>query len=228
MCAHVTREAPLYEQIYTLLKQMIMSNELKPNERIIDTQLAAKFQTSRSPIREALRKLEQDGIIVNNRGIITVYAPSLKDVVELYKVRVGLEYVAAYWATEYMDEDTIIELRESLLKTKIALEKKDYEKVVELNTFFHDTILQASQNERLISMMKDIRTLIVLYRQILFENYSVNYNFLDDHELIIEAIAKGDSNEAANQMVTHINHDMDHFKAIFNKQKTDNSEEEIK
>src|SRR5690625_662987 len=212
----IRREMPLYAQIYIRLKDMILSRQFSPKDRMIDTQLATKFKVSRSPIRETLRKLEHEGLVENNRGVITVYNPSLLDVIELYKVRTGLEYVAAYWATKYIDQDLLSELQHSLLEVESALKKKDYEEVMRLNTFFHDTILSGSKNIRLQVMMEKIRSLIVLYRQILFENFSMDYNFLPDHQAVLNAMIEGDSENAAKHMENHIMNDMEYFKKIFN------------
>lgn len=193
---------------------MILKQELEPKERLVDAQLSKKFDISRSPVREALRKLEHEGLVENNRGVITVYNPTLIDVIELYKVRMGLEYVGAYWAAKYINRETINDLQHTLHNTEIALKKKNYEEVVRLNTLFHDVILNASKNVRLQVMMENIRSLIVLYRQIIFENFSMDYNFLPDHQAILNALSKGNSETAAKYMENHIMNDMKYFKKI--------------
>ncbi|MDN4495583.1 GntR family transcriptional regulator [Ureibacillus aquaedulcis] len=217
MCAQLERVQPLYEQYYALLKNRIMTNEYPPNARLIDTQLAKEFGTSRSPIREALRMLEQEGLLVNNKGILTVYEPTLIDLVELYKVRSGLEYSAVYWATEYQTEEFIVALDDCLEKTKEALNEKDYKTVIQLNTKFHDLILYASKNSRLIEMMEKIRSLILLYRNILFLDFDLDYNFLEDHERVSHFIKTKDSKKSAEVIVDHINNDIAYFKKVFNK-----------
>jgi len=210
----VSREIPLYEQIYLKLKDMILKQELEPKERLVDAHLSKKFDISRSPVREALRKLEHEGLVENNRGVITVYNPTLIDVIELYKVRMGLEYVGAYWAAKYINRETINDLQHTLHNTEIALKKKNYEEVVRLNTLFHDAILNASKNVRLQVMMENIHSLIVLYRQIIFENFSMDYNFLPDHQAILNALSEGNSEVAAKNMENHIMNDMKYFKKI--------------
>lgn len=215
--AELQRVEPLYEQFYRILKERIINNEIHPGERLIDTQLAQEFGTSRSPLREALRKLEQEGLIENNKGILTVFVPSLNDVIELYKVRSGLEYSAVFCATKESNENFIKKLEVCLSKTETALENKNYEEVIQLNTEFHDLIMYASNNKRLISMMAQIRSLILMYRKILFLDYEMDYDFFTDHALVVKYIRESNPYKAAELMVNHINNDIEYFKKVFDK-----------
>lgn len=213
----IRKSPPLYEQFYFFLKDKIMLGEFSPGTRLIDTQLATEFGTSRSPIREALRMLEMDGLIVNNNGILKVYEPSLNDVLDLYKVRAGLEYSATYIVTQKQDIKVINGLEKCISLTNSALIEKNYEEVVKQNTIFHDLIMNGSNNQRLISMMNQIRSLILLYRKILFLKFDEDYDFLTDHSLVLEAIKAGSAEAAGSTMVKHINNDMKYFEKLFMK-----------
>ena len=211
----IKRENPLYEQIYQKLRDSILTGEIQSGERLVDSRIADKLKVSRSPVREAFRKLEQDGLITNREGIIEVYIPSLQDVLELYQVRVGLEAVAVYWATQYMTKEELNDLDQALQKTETAIKEKRVADVVALNTFFHESILSASKNTRLERMMHNIRSLVFLYRNTIFKQYNRGEDFLSEHREILEAMIAREPSVAAKRMELHIYNDMNHFKKYF-------------
>lgn len=220
----IDKSIPLYEQVYFNLKKLILDGELKPKYRLIDTKIAKDLSISRSPVREALRMLEQEKLVTNINGVLTVYNPSLTDVIELYKVRTGLEYVATYWATKYIDNHSLEDLQDSLERVEKFFKAGDYEKVIEMNTYFHDTIVNASKNNYLQTIMKTNRSLILLCRKILFKNIPINLNFIEEHQVILEAMIKRNQLTAAQRIESHIYNDLNHFKSIFYEQEANNFE----
>src|SRR5699024_2911221 len=144
--------------------------------------------------------LEQEKLVTNINGVLTVYNPSLTDVIELYKVRTGLEYVATYWATKYIDNHSLEDLQDSLERVEKFFKAGDYEKVIEMNTYFHDTIVNASKNNYLQTIMKTNRSLILLCRKILFKNIPINLNFIEEHQVILEAMIKRNQLTAAQRI----------------------------
>ncbi len=211
----IKREDPLYEQIYQKLRNVILMGELQPGERLVDSRIAEQLNVSRSPVREAFRKLEQDGLITNRDGIIAVYVPSLQDVIELYQVRVGLEAVSVYWATQYMTNEQLEELHQSIMATEKAIKEKRLAEVVTLNTYFHESIVSHSKNSRLEQMMHNIRSLVFLYRNTIFKQYDRGEGFLSEHREILEAMIAREPSLAAKRMELHIYNDMNHFKEFF-------------
>ncbi|RFU71475.1 GntR family transcriptional regulator [Peribacillus saganii] len=211
----VKREIPLYEQIYIKLRDSILHEEIKPGERLVDSRIAGQLKVSRGPVREAFRKLEQEGLITNSEGIIEVYVPSLQDVLELYQVRVGLEAVSVYWATHYMTKEQLDELYKSLLETEKAVKLKNLPEVIKLNTYFHESIVSYSKNKRLQLLMSNIRSLVFLYRNTIFNQYNRDHYFLSEHRGILDAIKEREPSLAAKRMELHIYNDMNHFKEYF-------------
>ncbi|SHS42548.1 transcriptional regulator [Mycobacteroides abscessus subsp. abscessus] len=214
------RADPLYEQIYRYLEEGILKGQVTIGERLIDTKVAKDFGVSRSPVREAFRRLEKDGLLINNEGIITVFTPSLKDVIELYQVRIGLEASAAYWATKYITKHELVELHQILEQTQLAIEQKNMEDVILLNTRFHDSIVTYSHNSRLKTMMHNIQTLIRLCRNTIIKQYNRSDSFLLEHYEIYNAMKKKDSELATEKMKQHIHRDMKYFEKFYQNEKT--------
>jgi len=207
---------PLYVQIYEKLKEEIVKGEFKPREQIVDSWIAKKLSVSRSPVREAFRKLEQDGLIVNKNGTTSIYEPNLEDVTELFQVRAGLEQEAAYLAAELITNDQLDELSNSLLLVEKAIKEKRVADIIKLNTFFHEFIITISSNKRLIKFMGEVNTLTLLYRNNAFkEDYIIGFDndvFLNEHHEILEALKNHDADRVSKKMRNHILHDLGHLK----------------
>jgi DNA-binding GntR family transcriptional regulator len=209
------RVDPLYEQIFKQLEESILEGKIGPGERLIDTKVAADYGISRSPVREAFRKLERDGLLINKEGNITVFTPSLQDALELYQVRIGLESVAVFWATQHMTRAALDQLNIILRLTKHAVEEKKVETVVSLNTQFHDSIVSNCGNNRLLSMMSNIRSLIRLCRNTIIKQYNRDDSFLSEHYEIFTAMTNKNPELASKRMEQHIYKDMSHFKEFY-------------
>jgi DNA-binding GntR family transcriptional regulator len=217
----VKKSNPLYEQIYENIKQSIVSGELKPGERIVDAWFAEKLKVSRSPVREAFRKLEQDGLIINHEGTTAVYQPNLQDMVELFQVRAGLEGMAVLLATQAMSDEQINDLGETLMVVKEALKDKRVPDIVKMNTHFHESIISYSQNAYLSKVMEKINTKSLLYRKSFFTNFADNDVFLNEHIEIWQAMKERNGVLASDRMRSHILNDLDYLIKELNTQESD-------
>lgn len=200
---------PLYEQIYNNIKEAILNGELEAGTRMVDSWFAEKLGVSRSPVREAFRKLEQDGLLVNQEGTTLVYNPNVNDVIELFEVRAGLEGMAVFLATSVITDEEIEELSYSIKQVKKALMAQEVQKIIQLNTFFHESIVKVSKNKRLLDIMHNISNLTRLYRNNFFKNNYVNDQFLEEHTEILEAIKARNPALASEKMRQHILHDLE-------------------
>ncbi|WP_026691838.1 GntR family transcriptional regulator [Peribacillus kribbensis] len=207
----VKRVDPLYQQIYKRLEAEILEGKIMPGERLIDTKIASDLGVSRSPVREAFRKLERDGLLVNDEGNISVFTPTLQDAKELYQVRIGLEAIAAYWAAKNMKEDELECLSQVLIWTEQAIEQKNTQKIIALNTKFHESIITYSRNNQLKKMMDNIRSLIQICRNTIIKQYNRSDSFLAEHYSIFRALSIHEPELAAKKMEQHIQRDMKHF-----------------
>ncbi|PAL11295.1 hypothetical protein B8W99_17415 [Peribacillus simplex] len=211
----VKRVDPLYEQIYQNLEESILEGKICSGERLIDTKIASKLGVSRSPVREAFRKLEQYGLLINNDGVVTVFTPSLQDAIDLYQVRVGLESVAVYWATQYITPGGLEQLKQYLYKTEQAIKQNNMEDIIELNTQFHESIVAYSANSRLKTIMNNIHSLSRICRDTIIKQYNRSDSFLSEHYEIYRAMNNKDPELAAKRMEQHINNDLNHFKESY-------------
>ncbi|ETI70494.1 GntR family transcriptional regulator [Neobacillus vireti] len=205
----VKKSNPLYEQIYDNIKESIINGEFKSGERIVDGWIAENLGVSRSPVREAFRKLEQDGLIVNQDGTTYVYKPNVDDVIELFEVRAGLEGMAVFLATKSITDQQIDELSQSILLVEKAIKENRMAEVIKLNTFFHEFIVKSSGNKRLLEMMGKINNLILLYRNNFFAKFYGNDVFINDHYEVVEAMKIRNPELASEKMREHILNDLD-------------------
>ena len=156
---------PLRDVVFNTLRQAILRGELKPGERLMEIQLANKLGVSRTPIREAIRKLELEGlvIVIPRRGaeVADITEKSLRDVLE---VRKALEELAVNLACDRMTKMQIRELKEAAKEFEEILKIDDVTKIAEVDVKFHDVIFMATDNERLIQLLNNFREQMYLYR----------------------------------------------------------------
>lgn len=153
---------PLRDQVYQSLKKAIITLELEPGQRVLDKNLAAEFGVSRTPVREALKRLEDEGLVKSLPGSQTCITQiDLKEAKNAFTVVAALHGLAARLAFPFMTDDQLNMLEESNLKLKNALEKKEVLAAVEADDEFHRVILEASDNreielalDRLISKIR--------------------------------------------------------------------------
>jgi DNA-binding GntR family transcriptional regulator len=198
----------LYEQVYLSIKEYIIQGEFQPGEKLKETKLSEMLNASRTPIRDALRKLEQEGLVTcyPSQGA-EVTTLSKETIANLYACRSVLEGLATKMAILNMTADKFNILEESIVLARLYHDKGDPKKVVDKNTLFHDTILQASQNPPLIQMMDNIRTQILRYRTIT-STIGFRPTFLEEHWEIHTAMMNRDEDAAESLMKQHVLYDL--------------------
>jgi DNA-binding GntR family transcriptional regulator len=207
-----------YNQAYNSIKEMIFNGIFKPGDRIYESKLASEFQISRSPVREAIRSLEKDGLLlIDNKSKITVYQPTIKDIEDIYECRQALESMAARITTRRASDDELEKIENILLEAKENIENFDgklKKAIISVNTKFHNSILQFSQNNRLQKQSDDLKLLTNFYRSIdVYEN-SRNMDIFNYHIKIFHFIKQRDEEKAAQTMKDHIANDLNHLKDI--------------
>jgi DNA-binding GntR family transcriptional regulator len=201
----VERVPHLYLRVYETLKDAIVSGEFSPGEPITETKLAKELQVSRTPIRDALRQLSKDGLIVHqDNGTAVVFAPTVSDVAEIYVCRAALEGQAAAIAAQSLPSGMTDELTEVLQQSVRANENGDVESVVNLNTQLHSKIIHASQNRDLIQAVEAMRLRILQSRRISLRNPSHRATSLKKHGQIVEEISKKNTKEVERLMTQHV------------------------
>ena len=202
---NINEYLPLRDVVFYTLRQAILKGELEPGERLMEMQLAEQLGVSRTPIREAIRKLELEGLVlmIPRRGAIVakITEKDLKDVLE---VRASLERLSTKLACERMEEETIEELREAQEAFKAALRGDDITLQAQKDVEFHDVIYKSTNNLRLIQMLNNLREQMYRYRMEYLKDGTSHQKLVEEHEAIIEALSRRDTEETTNIMVGHV------------------------
>ena len=196
---------PLRDVVFNTLRQAILKGELKPGERLMEIALAERLGVSRTPIREAMRKLEQEGLVVMipRRGaqVANITEKDLNDVLE---VRIALENVAIEKACARMTEEEMRRLWLAAKEFEHTIAEGNLVKLAEADVAFHEVIYQASDNKRLIQVLNNMREQIYRYRVEYLKREEAYPQLIAEHAAIIEYISKGEKKAATDVMCKHI------------------------
>lgn len=181
---------PLGEMVYESLREAIINQVLKPGERLMEIDLADEMGVSRTPVREAIRKLELDGyvVMIPRKGAY-VAGLSIKDINEVFEIRGTLEALAAGLAASRASQEEIDEMERSLIEEASSWETSDLIKTIEVDTRFHELIFKASRNNRVMGMIKDLREQVQRFRTTTLAVPGRMKFALDEHRRIVEAIS---------------------------------------
>ena len=205
----IVKSAPYHIQAYELIKGMILSGEIKCGERINEIKLSQEMQISRSPIREAIRILEQDGLIVSTSNSHIVNPLDRNTLQDVYECRIGLESYAARLAVKNFTKEDYDKLVQSVEDCKIADRNDDLIALIDLNTFFHSYIVSLTKNEYIISEMERIRNIVTLSRikEVQDGERDLSYAY-SDHLEIAKKMLEGDEDSVEHFMRKHISNNL--------------------
>jgi len=192
------------ERAYYYLKSLILNGELKPGDRLIERELATKLNISRTPIREALFRLESQGFVktVPRKGVI-VSNISSEEVVEVFNILSSLEVLAAKLAAERMDENTqkILDEKIAELEAFLNSEQKDYEKIhIDMNMVLY----KASKSPKLFEILSGLTDYIQMSANMGYETPGRKEQAMKEHLEIMKALRKRDVEMAALLTKLHI------------------------
>ena len=189
----VGKTRPIGEMAYVSLKGAIVRGDLHPGQRLVESALSAQMGISRIPVREAIKKLEQDGLIEKlEKGGFIVKNPSRKEIEETFGIRACLESYAAALATGHMDAPTIDRLENVLRLYRDALERRDIAKMTQLNNQLDEIIFSTSGSRKLYALIANFRDFIFRYRKVLLTCMEYAAISLSEHEEIVQAMKGGD------------------------------------
>ena len=156
---------PLRDVVFNTLRRAILKGELEPGERLMEIALANKLGVSRTPIREAIRKLELEGLVVmiprKGAEVARITEKDLRDVLE---VRTSLEKLAIELACDRITEDDIHDLKLACKDFEESFGKDDLTTIAEKDVAFHDIIFRSTKNARLIQILNNLREQMYRYR----------------------------------------------------------------
>ncbi|AEF92987.1 transcriptional regulator, GntR family [Desulfotomaculum nigrificans CO-1-SRB] len=181
---------PLREVVFETLREAIITGKLEPGERLMEIQLAEEMGVSRTPVREAIRKLELEGFVVMiPRKGAYVAGISHKDITDVFEVRAALEALAAGLAAERATEEEIENLNRSLIAYSEQTNRQNITGIVETDTDFHDLLYKCSRNERLIMIITHLREIIQRVRTVSLSQPGRSKDAIEEHRQIVDAIA---------------------------------------
>jgi len=193
------------EAAFEKIKEAIIKGHFKPGEKLVEQTLAQEMGVSRTPVREAIRRLEAEGFVVSipRKGVVVSRADK-EEIVQLYSIRAELEGLAARWAIENADEDDIQKLDEAISRMEEAAASGDLDGVVQSNTLFHDAIAQASKSRILCTLLKTLQDNIQRFR---FQSLHLPGRpeaALAEHKEIVAAIKEKKTEEADRLLKEHL------------------------
>ena len=196
---------PLRDVVFNTLRQAILKGELKPGERLMEIALADKLGVSRTPIREALRKLEQEGLVVMipRRGaqVADITEKDLNDVLE---VRIALENMAIEKACKRMTEEQMRQMRHAEKEFERVLAEGNLVRIAEADVDFHEVIYQAADNARLYQVLSNLREQMYRYRVEYLKEEDTRNQLVQEHEELSKAIRERDVQKAQELSFRHL------------------------
>lgn len=196
---------PLRDVVFNTLRQSILTGELKPGERLMEIHLADKLGVSRTPIREAIRKLELEGLVtmIPRRGaeVAQITEKNLREVLE---VRRALDALAVELACARITGEQLAQLKAACDHFEEETKKGDANQVALADVAFHDIILEASGNGKLVQMIANFSQQMYRYRLEYVKDESNYAQLIDEHRQIYEAIQNRDGQKGACAIKTHI------------------------
>jgi DNA-binding GntR family transcriptional regulator len=196
---------PLREVIFNTLREAIIVGELKPGERLMEVQLAEKMGVSRTPVREAIRKLELEGLVnmIPRKGA-HVADLSVKDIIDVLEVRATLDGLATALAAEKMTEQELKELNNVQMQFINYVEKDNTQGAIKKDVEFHDIIYRCSRNDKLLQISSNLREQVQRFRVIYIKDYGSMRGVISEHAEIYEAMASKDPEAAREAAQKHI------------------------
>ncbi len=198
-------QKPLKELVYLELKHKILTGEIASQTRLMEIDLAEKMNVSRTPIREAIRRLADDGLVkVEARRGAYVANISIKDMLDVFEVREDMEGFTAYLATQRINDEEKEELCRIAKEYEEATKRNDKEAVIALDEEFHNAIVSCCDNETLRELVKYVQELSLRFRYLYYDDLSLYQTTAEQHNRIFEAIASGDAELARKEADTHV------------------------
>ena len=196
---------PLRDVVFNTLRQAILKGELEPGERLMEIQLADRLGVSRTPIREAIRKLELEGLVlmIPRKGaeVAKISEKSLRDVLE---VRRSLDELAIELAIQRMTEEDLQKLEEAQETFRKAVQSGDAMTIAESDEHYHDVIYNATGNSRLVQILNNLREQMYRYRLEYIKDEDKRQILVVEHEQILKAIQGRRVTEAKIAIREHI------------------------
>lgn len=193
----VTDKYSLRGRVFHRLREDILSGKYKEGDELKEVAIGEELGVSRTPVREAFRQLELEGLIqiIPNKGAY-VTGITEKDVKDIYMIRSLLEGLCARWACEHITDEQMEEMEENIYLAKFHAQKGHLEQMAELDNRFHDILYEACNSKMLEHQLKDFHEYVLRVRKKTLSNVNRGPKSNEEHEQIMEAIKAKDADKA--------------------------------
>lgn len=196
---------PLRDVVFENLRTAILEGNLKSGQRLMEVQLAEQLGVSRTPVREAIRKLELEGLVIMlPRKGAYVADMSFKDLIDVLEIRASLEGLAASLASERRREEDIAVLEKVAKEFEESIKNADVENVLKKDVEFHERIFSLANNKKLYHLITSLWEQVHRFRVTYVSDYEASLSLVDEHNKILEAIKDGDCEKAKRYATEHI------------------------
>lgn len=203
---HHLRKVSTRDFAYTEIKKMIITGELAPDRPIVEDRLATQLEISRTPLREALQRLEIEELVVRQQnGRLKVAPISVQEVKEIFNVRSKLEEIVILQAIYHATEDDIRHLANLTLMIRETYRQKNIEDILYYGNKFHQYLYDLSQNKTVVNILSQLNDHISRYRRLIpIQRLTRFKDSVEEHEHILQCIKDKDKDGAVKAMQAHI------------------------
>ena len=210
---------PLRDVVFKTLRQAILKGELEPGERLMEIQLAERLGVSRTPIREAIRMLEQEGLAVTTpRKGAEVAKMTLKDMEDVLEIRDALDELAVRIACQKISDEQLKQLEDMKELFEKSTQTGNVKKIAEADVTFHDVIYEATGNPKLVTLLNNLREQVYRYRVEYIKDPKNYPTLIAEHEAILESLKNRDVKNAVEAMHVHVANQAEAVKTVIQEQ----------
>jgi DNA-binding GntR family transcriptional regulator len=196
---------PLGQHVFESLKMVIIRGEVAPGDRLVESRIAEILNISRTPVREAIHKLEREGLLKRlPKGGFTVVNLTREDIEETFGIRCVLESYAARLAAINYKEEELEPLRRKIEDFQRCLDQGKMDRLPRINTEFHNLLYALSRSPKLIKMINDLRDQIYRFRRIILKMEDMARVSNEDHRKMLEAIQTRELERVEELVTEHI------------------------
>ncbi|MBO4725171.1 MAG: GntR family transcriptional regulator [Firmicutes bacterium] len=205
MKLEIKKHKRLSEVVYDQLRQEILAGTILPGTRMMEIELSTKLGVSRTPIREALRKLEKEGLVVvePRHGAYTSQV-SKADMIGILEVRQHMDKLAASYAATRGTAADFAHLEDCAAAYEAATKTKDSHEIIKCDERFHEAIAEASHNTTLLTIVTELQDMVVRFRYMYYNDPDIVQSMIEEHKEIIAAIKSGKEDKASEVAGRHI------------------------
>jgi DNA-binding GntR family transcriptional regulator len=202
---YIASSLPLREKVYGAIRNYILDGDIPPGERLIESQLASRIKTSRTPVREALHLLEKEGLLESIPRVgYRVKELKFSEVEEICQIRTVNEILALRWAAGRITPKEIHALEKNIADTEAELNRGNPLGFVEFDAEFHEILVRASGSERLLELCQLLRRHMLRYRMRAMMRADVVRRAIDGHSRILERLKDRDMEGVEKAIMEHL------------------------